>query len=400
MALVFLFLNLPTPAGSFTTKVMKIDLVYASIVLTMRGFLREGSQWKYPSCGLNHICGVQYPWSSARILATLILGCIGLLVFVWYEFTIANNPITTCPYTSKHARTQLRSPDIFRPVTDLSLKWENVHRETGRSEFEISLEAINGWTSFKCVRKQCRSPTDWSPVYDIFGLAFSVAPSALLVGLSIAKSHQYRPQIWLSWTLAIIGTGLFPTLDVDSPRAKAIGFQVIAGCGLGMMTAAIFSPILAPLPVESSNGAVHFLPQIFERQYFHKSFTESGNDHQRIQIFVVAVGGTVLQNELGKHLPPDFVDQFRQGTAVAYSIIPLIRTLPEPFKTQTRVAFAESLQTIWQVLIGVSTAGLLVSLATRRFPLYTEVDKKWGIDQKGEVEKGSMSLKSLPQQTP
>jgi hypothetical protein len=39
--------------------------------------------------------GVQYPWSSARILASLILGVIGLMVFLWYEFTFAANPIVS-----------------------------------------------------------------------------------------------------------------------------------------------------------------------------------------------------------------------------------------------------------------------------------------------------------------
>jgi hypothetical protein len=100
---------------------------------------------------------------------------------------------------------------------------------------------------------------DASPIasgVDIFGLAFSVAPSALLVGITIAKSRQYRPQIWLSWVLVIVGTAMFTTLDVDSSRAKAIGFQIIPGAGLGMMTAAVFFPILAPLPVESNAHAI------------------------------------------------------------------------------------------------------------------------------------------------
>jgi hypothetical protein len=88
----------------------------------------------------------------------------------------------------------------------------------------------------------------------------------------------------------------------------------------------------------------------------------------------------VLQNELGKRLPPAFSVQFPQGTAIAYSIIPLIRTLPEPLKSQIQVAFADSLRVVWQVLLGVSAAGFLISLAMKRLPLHTEVDKKWGID--------------------
>jgi hypothetical protein len=108
----------------------------------------------------------------------------------------------------------------------------------------------------------------------------------------------------------------------------------------------------------------------------------------------------VLQNELGKRLPPAFSVQFPEGTAIAYSIIPLIRTLPEPLKSQIRVAFADSLRVVWQVLIGVSAAGLLASLAMKSLPLHTQVDRKWGINEKEGSETSSTSPKVLGEGSP
>ncbi|KAJ7312393.1 iron permease [Mycena albidolilacea] len=331
LALVVLFLNLRAPSGSFATKLKKIDIVGNILVVASTTSVMIGLTWG----------GVQYAWSSARILTSLILGCVGLGLFLWYEFTVATNPIV--PRGLLVTRTAIsgfiQTSTLFVVLICL-LYYMPVY-------FQACMDA--------------------SPIasgVDIFGLAFSVAPSALLVGLSIAKTRQYRPQIWLSWSLAIIGLGLFTTLDVDSSRAKAIGFQIIPGVGLGMMTAAIFFPILAPLPVESNAHAIALYT-------FFRNFSN---------ILAVTVGGTVLQNELGKRLPLAFSVQFPQGTAIAYSIIPLIRTLPEPLKSQIQVAFADSLRVVWQVLLGVSAAGFLISLAMKRLPLHTEVDKKWGID--------------------
>ncbi|KAF7356272.1 Efflux pump FUS6 [Mycena venus] len=331
MVLVFLFLNLRAPPGSFATKIKKIDFVGNILVVASTTSVMIGLTWG----------GVQYAWSSARILASLILGGVGLVVFLWYEFTVATDPIV--PRRLLSTRTALsgfiQTSTLFIVLICL-LYYMPVY-------FQACMDA--------------------SPIasgVDIFGLAFSVAPSALLVGLSIAKTRQYRPQIWLSWSLVVIGTGLFTTLDVDSSRAKAIGLQIIPGVGLGMMTAAVFFPILAPLPVESNAHAIALYT-------FFRNFSN---------ILAVTVGGTVLQNELGKRLPPAFTVQFPQGTSIAYSIIPLIRTLPEPLKSQIQVAFADSLRVVWQVLIGVAGAGLLVSLAMKRLPLHTEVDRKWGIE--------------------
>lgn len=101
----------------------------------------------------------------------------------------------------------------------------------------------------------------------------------------------------------------------------------------------------------------------------------------------VTIGGAILQNQLKSKLPADFIAQFPSGTAIAYSIIPVIPTLEEPFKTNVREAFANSLQLYWQVMIGISGLGLLSSLLMKGLPLHTSMDENWGLVQ--EREKGS-----------
>lgn len=100
----------------------------------------------------------------------------------------------------------------------------------------------------------------------------------------------------------------------------------------------------------------------------------------------MTIGTAVLQTQLINRLPNDFVGQFPGGVSIAYSIIPLIPSLEEPFRTEVRNAFAESLVVVWEVMIGVSGLGLLVSILMKGLPLHTEVDKNWGMDE--SVEKG------------
>lgn len=87
----------------------------------------------------------------------------------------------------------------------------------------------------------------------------------------------------------------------------------------------------------------------------------------------------MLQNELKKRLPQAFAVQFPAGTAIAYSVIPLIPSMEEPLKTQVQAAFADSLQVVWQVMVGIAGLGLVSSLAMKRLPLHTQVDEKWEI---------------------
>ena len=102
----------------------------------------------------------------------------------------------------------------------------------------------------------------------------------------------------------------------------------------------------------------------------------------------MTAGGTVLQNELGRRLPAEFLSQLPGGVSIAYSVIPVIRDLPEPLKTNVRHAFADSLRVYWQVLIGVSGAGLVTSLLMKGLPLHTKVDENWGLHENGPKSEG------------
>lgn len=111
----------------------------------------------------------------------------------------------------------------------------------------------------------------------------------------------------------------------------------------------------------------------------------------RHKVWGVTVGGTVLQNELPRRLPAEFIEQFPEGTSIAYSIIPVISSLDEPFRTRVRMAFADSLRVYWGVLLGVAVVGLFVSFLMKALPLHTSMDKDWGLEDTG---KGPGTVKS------
>lgn len=330
--LVLIFLNLRIPPGTIKEKLRRIDWIGNALVIAATTSCVIALTWG----------GIQYAWSSARILVPLILGLSGLIVFFVYEFTVAKHPIVS--YQLMATRTGL----------------------SGYLQTFVTPVVLMGIVYYMPVFFQaCKGASPIGSGVDMFGFAFSLAPMAMVGGITIAKSKQYRPQIWLSWSLVMIGMGLLSTLSAESSRARAIGFQTVAGTGLGILNAATFFPVLAPLPVSSNAPALALFT-------FFRNFA---------QIWGVTIGGTVLQNELKRRLPPGFIAEFPQGTAVAYSIIPLIDSLQEPLKTQVREAFAGSLRVQWQVLIGIGGMGLLVSLVMKCLPLHTDVDENWGLKE-------------------
>lgn len=64
-------------------------------------------------------------------------------------------------------------------------------------------------------------------------------------------------------------------------------------------------------------------------------------------------------------------------------MIPSIKGIQDPvLKLQVRTAFANAVQLVWRVMIGVSGAGLLSCLLMREEELRTDMDEKWGLQER------------------
>jgi hypothetical protein len=116
------------------------------------------------------------------------------------------------------------------------------------------------------------SSSDYLPVYfqaskgaspirssiDLFDITFSTAPSAIAAGISVQVFNRYRPQIYLAWILVIIGFAIMTTFDVGTHMGKIIGYQLIAGVGIGILYPASTFPILASVAVNRAAPALAF----------------------------------------------------------------------------------------------------------------------------------------------
>ena len=97
-----------------------------------------------------------------------------------------------------------------------------------------------------------------------------------------------------------------------------------------------------------------------------------------IQIWGVTTGGAILQNELMKKLPASFLTQFPKGMEIAFETIPIIPSLEQPLRDEVRNTFGNTLNVIWQAVLGISIVGMLFSIGLKQFELHTNMDGDWG----------------------
>lgn len=342
--------------------------------------------------------GVTHPWGSYQVLVPLILGLLGTAVFFWYEAKFATEPVV--PWTLMNNRTGFLGyvfdcVGLVLILTKLAFSYVTVFIHGLVSTTVICTSHLYHWTR----SKKLIEFSDYLPVYfqgslmqgpvksgiSLFGNAFTIAPGAistfsitfannnslttfLVCGIAVTNLKIYKPQNFIGWALTAIGIGLLSLLKRDTPKGQWVGFQIIEGFGLGILYASPTFPVLAPLPVTETAHALALFT--FVRSYS--------------QTWGVQVGATILQNQLTKKLPTDFLQQLggSAGGELAYAVIPTVPSLPEPMRSLVQAAFADSLRTIWYVMTAFSVFGFLLVLGMKELPMHEVTDDEWGMKQK------------------
>ncbi|OTB02574.1 hypothetical protein M426DRAFT_61878 [Hypoxylon sp. CI-4A] len=186
--------------GDWKVKLRAVD--FAGILLTLAGVtvLMLGLTWG----------GSEYPWNSAAVISTLIIGFVLCVIFVLWEWRGPRYPLV--------------------PLHIFKSKIVNGACLT---------MAINGWNF---VVQVYYVPTFYQLAYGysatkagamLLPITLIQTISSTLSGLVVHWVGRYRECILFGWICWAIGLGLMSTLDETSGLGKQIGYSIIIGVGVG-----------------------------------------------------------------------------------------------------------------------------------------------------------------------
>nr|AAF01426.1 Mfs1.1 [Coprinopsis cinerea] len=331
--LVVVFMSLPTPAGTFKEKFFAMDWIGNFLVIGSSSALVIALTWG----------GGRYGWGEAPVLVPLILGIVGLVVWLFYEVKYSSHPTV--------------APELLGNRTSVS----------GYLQVFFNSVIVVAWVYYMPVYFQaCKDAGPIQSGIDMFGGTLSIGPFIVLAGVSVTVLKIYRPQLWIGWVLLTAGMGIMGLLRANTPLAQGIGFSVIIASGAGMIFAVTYFPVLSPLPVTLNAQALALF-----------AFTRA-----LAQIWGIAFGSAILTNELKKYLPDQYVQFAAGGIEKVYALIPEIPALPAPLKQEVQYAFGESIRPIWYTLAGIGFLGLVSSALMRDIPLHNYVDEQWKLEEK------------------
>lgn len=193
-------------------------------------------------------------------------------------------------------------------------------------------------------------------------LIVSTAATGVMTGLTIHRTGQYRPMIWLGTALLTLGNGLFISFKATTSIGTVIGLEIVAGVGSGLL----FEP---PLIAIQQGVAQDDVGTATSTQSFVRSLALS---------LGVILGGIVFQQSMdlkqsqfrAAGLPAAIIEDLSGKNAGSNVLI--VRTLPPAQELLVKEAFAWSIRNMFIMFTGFAACGMVASIFVRRKRLSKE----------------------------
>ncbi|KAI9883460.1 MAG: hypothetical protein M1823_004772 [Watsoniomyces obsoletus] len=175
-------------------------------------------------------------------------------------------------------------------------------------------------------------------------------------GALMSKFGYYMPYYLIGGALAIIGSALMYTIDVDSSPARLYGYTIILGAGSGLYIQASFSVAQAKVPLEETSTASSFI-----------SLAQIGG-----ATIALAIANSVFLNQSTKKitqiLPDTSIDQVR--TAIAGRGSQFFGSLSEEKKAQVLKVIVDAIGRVYILALTAGCMAFILAIFLKREKLF------------------------------
>ena len=345
MALLFIFLRVNwEKTATFKDKIVRIDWIGNAILIASTFAVLWALTYG----------GTRYSWSSGRVIAPLILGLIGLLLFMSYEM-------------SSFPKEPVVPPHLFA-------------NRTSSAAFFISFQhALLTFYIIYFLPVYFQSVLGASPTrsgVDLLVLVLVFPVFAAVAGGAVAKSGRYKPVHLAGFAILTVGIGCLSLLDRNSKTGVWVVLQIIVAAGLGALISCLLPAVQAEL--DESETATSTATWAFIRSLG--------------TIWGVSIPAAIFNNRFDQllHLIDDPAVRARLSNGKAYesASAALIRSFEGATRDQVIHVFTQSLKRVWYIGVVFGGVSFLAVFLEKEVQLRTELDTKFGMEKREKVDEG------------
>jgi hypothetical protein len=340
--MVPIFIRLKLVPGSIAQKLRRVDWVGNLIFISAATSFLIPVTWG----------GVQFSWDSWHTLVPLVFGFAGLAAFCVYEKYVASEPTIRLDLLANYNMAY----SLFAATVNALIVYGALYF------LPLYYEAVKGY----------------NPVISgvaLFPATFTVAPTAIIAGIVITKTGDFRVVTWLGWIATTLGMGIVCLLDVHTTTVQWIFLTLCSGIGLGLL----YTSLAFVNQSASDDSGITFAVSMF---IFARSVG---------QCLGVAICGVIFQNQMKARLLaiPALASKASEYSKDASSLVFTIFSMKEGSKKQHLIqAYADSLRVVWAVMCVLSGIALVGSFWVRAVSLDRALNTQQGL-QAGQEKMGT-----------
>lgn len=289
--------------------------------------------------------GTLHSWGSWHIILPLVLGIVGLGVFVLYELS----PLCVEKTLSKELFSNRTSATAFLLtfLHTMFMYWEVYF-------MPVYFQAVKG-------SSPSRSGVQLLP---------TVINLMVWAGVGGGLMQAYGRYVYIhiaAFSFMTMGFGLLSMLSSSSSSGEWIVFQIIFAIGAGLPIGTLLPSAQAPLPEAFTASATGLWAVL-------RSFGT---------VWGITISAAIFNNRFAHLLirisDPAIRERLSRGRAYEYGTRTFLESLQPETKVQVIENYQWSVKLAWQVGIGLAGLGLLTTFLQREVHLRTEIDTEFGI---------------------
>ncbi|KAI0378986.1 major facilitator superfamily domain-containing protein [Hypomontagnella monticulosa] len=344
LLLMFLFLHVNYDKEmSFAQKIKRIDFIGNGIL--MAGTVAILYALTY--------AGTLYAWSSWHTLVPLLLGFLGLALFIGYEVSgLPAEPVV--PVRLFAHRTSIIV--IINTFLNSAVYYWFLYF------LPVYFQAVALYTPFRTG-------------YSLLPLSLFGVPGAAIAAIALSRWGKFMPLHFVGFAITTLGIGLLSTMDETTYVAVWAVFQSISALGIGIVIDTLLPAFQAP--VAETDQAAATAAWSFVRAFG--------------SIWGVAIPAAVFNNRIDGLLytvsDPKARELLSYGGAYQEASASFVTQFSPDVQAEVRAVYREGLKLVFLVGVAFSGFATLLVLLEREVPLRQELDTQYGLQE--NTEKGS-----------
>ncbi|KAK4675308.1 hypothetical protein QC764_503190 [Podospora pseudoanserina] len=317
LVLIPCYVKLTTQRTSLRSKLARVDWLGGFLFIGGLTSFLVGMSWG----------GVQFEWSSAQVIAPMVVGVLSVAMSVVWE--------------SYGAREPFLRPQLFCSGSALAAYACALFQG-------FILFCALYYVPFYFTAVRFEKPTQSG--LDIFPVTCLLLPGSIVVSLISSRTGHYRWAIWSGWAITAIGCGLLHFFDTDTPTPVWAVILAVFGIGHGILLTSVNVGIQAISRVEDAGRAAAMYA-------FMRTMGMS---------IGVAVGGTVFQNLMVKKLDELGMPEEIAHDSEAFVVQMAAMDPTDPVRIGALEAYVAGFHGVYWTITGASVAAFLISLFMKR----------------------------------